>query len=139
MIQGIKIEVLNIEDEEVQFQIYLGNGISSTSIDFFGYTDTFEAFANELVEFPKTIEHIVLYELGEVGERWAYYIFLKVFCYENNGYSAIQIKIDNNRKQPHTSKSEFYITTVPASLNKLGKLIQDWDLKASKEIVWIAE
>jgi hypothetical protein len=110
--QEIKIAALDIEDEEVQFQIELTNGINSTSIDFYGYTDEFKTFANGLITFPKTIDDTVQYELGEIGGNWAYYILLKVFCYERNGHSAIHIKVDNNGKEPYTSKSEFYITTV---------------------------
>ncbi len=79
------------------------------------------------------------YELGEIGGRWAYYIFLEVFCYENNGYSAIHIIVDNNKNQPYTNKSEFYITTIPASLNRLGQLFWDWNPLLKNEIKWTAE
>lgn len=137
--QEIKITALSIENEEVQFQMELTNGISSTSIDFYGYTDEFKDFADGLIDFPKAINDIVKYELGEVGDRWAYYILLKAFCYESNGYSAIHVKVDNNRKQPYTDKSEFYLKTVPASLNKLGQLLKDWDVKMNKQILWTAE
>ena len=78
--QEIKIIALDIEDEEVQFQIALTNGINSTSIDFYGYTDEFKELANGLITFSKKIDDIVQYELGEVGRKWAYYILLKVFC-----------------------------------------------------------
>jgi hypothetical protein len=81
----------------------------------------------------------VKYELGESGERWAYYILLEVFCYKSDGHSAIHILIDDNGKRPYTNKSEFYITTVPASLNKLGHLLKDWNPMTEKEITWTAE
>ncbi len=98
MIQEIKISVLNVDegDDSNQFQIELTNGISSTSLDFFGYADNFKEFAIGLLSFPKTINDKVKYELGEVGERWAYYILLDIFCYENNGHSAIHIIVGNN-------------------------------------------
>jgi hypothetical protein len=137
--QGIKITALDVEEEETQFQLELTNGISSTSIDFYGYTDEFISFANGLLDFPKTINDVVEYELGEIGDKFAYYILLKVFCYESNGHSAIHVKIDNNRKQPYTNRSEFYITTVPASLNKFGVLLKNWNVKINKQILWIAE
>ncbi len=79
------------------------------------------------------------YELGEIGKRWAYYILLDVFCYENNGNSAIHVIINNNGERPYTNKNEFYITTVPASLNKFGQLLYDWNPLTEKEILWIAE
>jgi len=141
MTQEIKISVLDIDegDDTIQFQIELTNGISSVSLDFYGYADNFKEFATRLLSFPKSIKDNVKYELGEIDERWAYYIHLEVFCYENNGYSAIHVIVDNNRKRPFTNKSEFYIKTVPASLNKLGQLLYNWNPKIVKEILWIPE
>lgn len=141
MTQEIKISVLSIDegDDTIQFQIEASNGIISTSQDFYGYADNFKEFATGLLSFPKTITDNVKYELGESGERWAYYILLEVFCYENNGHSAIHIILDNNGKKPYTNKSEFYITTVPASLNKFGQILNDWNPMTEKEITWTAE
>lgn len=139
--QRIKISLLAIDegDDTIQFQIELTNGVNSTSIDFYGYADEFQNFANELCSFPKSIDTEIKYELGEQGQKWAYYILLRVFCYENNGHTAIQIKIDNNRIEPHKSNSEFYILTVPASINKLGQKLKNWNPKTEKEIEWTAE
>ena len=139
--QEIKIAVLSIDegDDTIQFQIEVTNGISSTSQEFYCYADNFKGFATGLLSFPKTITDSIKYELGESGERWAYYILLNVFCYDNNGHSAIHVILDNNGKRPYTNKSEFYITTVPASLNKLGQLLNDWNPITEKEITWTAE
>jgi hypothetical protein len=139
--QEIKISVLSIDegDHTIQFQIGVSNGISSTSQDFYGYADNFKEFASGLLLFPKTITDNVKYELGESGERWANYILLEVFCHEKNGHSAIHVVVDNNGKRPYTNKSEFYITTVPASINKLGQLLSDWNPAREKEIIWTAE
>tara|TARA_R110002124_G_scaffold286085_2_gene465873 strand:+ start:137 stop:565 length:429 start_codon:yes stop_codon:yes gene_type:complete len=139
--QKIKLSKLAIDegDDTIQFQFDFFNGINSTSIDFYGYDDQFQNFAKELCTFPKNIDSEVIYELGEQGEKWAYYILVRVFCYENNGHTAIQIKIDNNSKEPFKSFCEFYILTVPASINKLGQLIKNWNPKIDKEIEWIAE
>lgn len=137
--QSVKILALNFDDDEVQYKIQLDNGINSTSIDFYGYSDTFNDFATGLISFPKTVNDVVTYELGESGDKWAYYILLKVYCFEVNGHTAIQIKVDNNGKAPYINKSEFYITTVPASINELGKLLLNWNPKVEKEIEWIAE
>lgn len=139
--QEIKISVLSIDegDDTIQFQLQVSNGISSTSQEFYGYADNFKVFASGLLSFPKTITDNVKYELGESGERWAYYILLEVLCYENSGHSSIHIIVDNNGKKPYTNKSEFYITTIPASLNKFGQLLRDWSPITEKEITWTAE
>jgi len=135
MERKIKIRALNIENEEVHFQIELANAVNSTSIDFYGYIDEFRSFGAELCSFPQNINHKIQYELGEQGNKWAYYILLRVFCYETNGYSAI----NNNREEPYKNYSEFCIMTVPASINKLGQLLKGWKMENEKEIEWIAE
>lgn len=139
--QEIKISTLAIDegDNTIHYQLEVTNGINSTTQDFYGYADNFKEFANGLLSFPKAVTDKVKYELGEGGERWAYYILLDVFCYENNGHSAIHVVINNNGKPPNTNKSEFYIKTVPASLNKLGQLLLDWDPTTENEITWTAE
>ncbi len=139
--QALKIAVLAIDhgDDSIQFQVDVTNGISAASLDFYGYADHFKAFAAGLRSFPKTISDHVRYELGEVGERWAYYMLLDVFCYESNGHSAIHVITDNNGKSPYTNKSEFYITTVPASINKLGQLLDNWDPTTENQVTWTAE
>jgi hypothetical protein len=139
--QEIKISVLAIDegDDTIHYQLEVTNGINSTTQDFYGYEDSFKEFATGLLSFPKAITDKVKYELGESGERWAYYILLDVFCYEQNGRSAIHVVIYNNGKRPNTSKSEFYITTVPASLNKLGQLLLDWNPTTIKGITWTTE
>ena len=141
MTQEIKISVLTIDegDDTIQFQIEASNGINSTTQDFYGYADNFKEFATGLLSFPRTLTDNVKYELGESGEHWAYHILLDVFCHENNGHSAIHVIVDNNGKRPYANKSEFYITTVPASLNKLGQLLRDWNPITEKEIIWTAE
>ena len=135
----IKIEALTIDDDEVNFQINLTNGINSTSIDFYGYTDEFQNFADRLCDFPKSIDSEVKYELGEQGDKWAYFILLRVFCYETNGHSAIHVKIDNNKSEPFKSESEFYILTVPASINKFGEMLKNWNPRNKNVIEWTAE
>lgn len=139
--QEIKISVLAIDesDDTIQFQIEVTNGINSITQEFYGYANNFKDFSTGLLSFPKTINDIVKYELGESGEHWAYYILMEVLCYDNSGKSAIHVIVDNNEKRPYTNKSEFYMTTVPASLNKLGQLLWDWNPTTENEITWTAE
>lgn len=141
MKKEIKISALTIDegDESIHYQLEVTNGINSITQDFYGYSDSFQHFATGLISFPKTLSDKVKLEIGESGTRWAYYILLDVFCYENNGHSAIHIVIDNNGEPPHTNKSEFYIQTIPASLNKLGQLLLSWNPIIQKELSWAPE
>jgi hypothetical protein len=51
----------------------------------------------------------------------------------------MQIKVDNHAKAPYKNKAEFFVTVMPASLNKLGQMLYSWNPKTKKEIEWIAE
>jgi len=140
MDQSIRIKLIDLDKDDVsKFQIMLSNDISLTNFYFYAYTDTFKEFANDLISFPKRIDDSVIYQAGDDDPRWAYFMFLKVYCYEPNGNSAIYVKTDNHKKGVYSHKAEFTITTVPASINKLGNLLKDWDPEVQKELIWIAE
>ena len=138
--QEIKITILRKDDGDdlYFFLIQLTNGLNSNSFEFWGYDDCFKKFATELISFPQTIESVVKYENGEPDNERDYFL-MEVSCYEKNGHSSIYINVYNNGPKPYTNRSEFYIRTVPASLNKLGQLLNSWDFNIQKEMLWIAE
>lgn len=126
-------------DDSLEYLIELSNGSSVAAIRFYSYLDCFKDFASSLLYFPKNYKDVVTFQIGEDIPKWAYYIYLKVYCYEPNGNSAIHILIDNHSDAPYNARSEFSIRTKPASINELGKLLIDWDPKTQKEFIWVAE
>jgi hypothetical protein len=136
--QEIKITVVDIDDKLIQFSLKVTNGINSISNELYAYADEFKNFGNGLIAFPKSIEDVVKYEHGKIDKRVDCYILLRAFCYERNGHCAIHIKIENNGVEPYTSRGEFYIMTVPASLNELGQLLFNWNPETREEIIWTA-
>ena len=72
----IKIRVLSIDqgDDTIHFQGFFSNALCSTTLEFYGYSDEFQNFASKLTEFPKSTKDKVTYELGEKGDKWAYYL-----------------------------------------------------------------
>jgi len=139
MQQSIEFKALNVEDDEVQFEIIASNGTTTSSLDFYGYYDEFVEFGTKLKGFPSNIEDVVIYELGEDDPNWAYYMLLKTYCYQPNGHSAIDVLIDSHKTKPYQNKASFSITTLPASINKLGEVLSSWNPKNEKEVKWIAE
>lgn len=123
----IVFEALSIEDDEVKFRISISNIITVSSIDIYGYLDQFKSFGEQLKEFPKTIDDTVVYELGDSEGEWAYHLLFKVFCYNASGHTAILIKIDNKMETPDTNKVEFFIKTLPSSINRFGINLMSWD------------
>lgn len=65
--------------------------------------------------------------------------FISLFCYSSNGYSSIHVKIDNHGTQPNINKTEFFIKTLPASINKLGSILSTSNPKKTKSIEWNAD
>lgn len=137
MLKEIKISILDIDDDDIsKFKIEATNGVTSGSLEFWGYLDHFHGFAKGLITFPKTIDDMVVHANGEESPKWHFYFYLKAFCYERNGASAIHVKINNNRNAPDSNNAEFFITTDPASINKLGQLLLGWDPNEVGQIIW---
>ncbi len=82
---GISIKVIREPDEDqlFEYRIILSNGLASASLDFWGYSNSFKDFAKELIDFPKTNQDTVTYQLGNDSSdeqpNLAYYLLLKAF------------------------------------------------------------
>jgi len=134
----IIITALNIDkddDDFTKFRIYLNNGSASASFEFYNYVDCFNEFGNELESFPKSVNQTVIFQVGENSEKWAYYMKLKVYCYEPSGNSTIHIELDNHDSAPNLIKSEFHIKTIPSALNKFGQALKSWNPKENSQII----
>jgi hypothetical protein len=137
----ITLTVLEIDEIAglINYQLSLSNGTTSTAISFYHDIDFFKKFAQDLINFPKTIDDSVLMEIGKDNLKWAYWIRIRIYCYEPAGRTAIEIKINNNEEVPQTNKCEFFINTVPASINNFGQMLMNWNPEVSNKISWIAE
>lgn len=125
----IKIKVLDIDDGDdlIHYNIYMDNGICSTGLEFYGYDDLFKDFAEKLTEFPKKINDKVKFEVGKKGENYSSYLMLQVYCYKNNGQSSLKIDVWNNGDGPTKYESKFEMASEPASINRLGIELKNWN------------
>ena len=141
MEQYIKISVIYIDDDEsLQFQIEVCSASCKSILEFYDYADCFQEFAKGLTNFPKTIKDNVVFQVGEDGEEsnWAYFLKLKVYCYEANGHSAINVIMDNRGDEQTRHRSEYSLTTLPANLNTFGQRLLKWNPKTDKIFEWNA-
>jgi len=140
--QGIQIIRGSLGYDDITFEIKLNNERNSSSIYIYGQSDVFKKFANELLIFPKTLDSEIKFEYSEEGY---YSIFLRVFCYNENGHTALHVKVSSSadlgwqKKEIEHSSAEFYITTVPGSINQLGELLKKWNPLTEQEMIWIAD
>jgi hypothetical protein len=135
----IKITVLNIDEADndfTKYKISLCNGNASVALEFYEYLDCFKEFAEKLEFFPKNANDSITFQIGENSEQWAYFLRLKVYCYEPNGNSTIYVEVDNHGLDTDRIKSVFFIKTLPASLNKLGQKLNSWNPKLESEVMW---
>ena len=134
----IKIKVLNIDqgDDTIHFQGFFSNELCSTTLEFYGYADEFQDFASNMIEFPKSTTDKATYELGEKGDKWAYYLLIESYCIEPNGRSALKIEATNNGIGSAHHESKFEIESEPASLNRLGNRLKAWNPLEEKFFEW---
>lgn len=134
----IKIRVLDIDqgDDTIHFQVYFSNELCSTTLEFYGYSDEFQDFACNLTDFPKSTKDKATYELGEKGNKWAYYLLVEAYCIEPNGLSALRIEATRNGSGPAYHDSKFEIKSEPASLNRLGNRLKTWNPLEEKVFEW---
>lgn len=134
----INIKVLSIDqgDDTIHFQGFFSNGLCSTTLEFYGYSNEFQNFASNLTEFPKSTEDKATYVLGEKGDKWAYYLLIEAYFIEVNGRSSLKIEATNNGTGPSYHESKFEIESEPASLNRFGKRLKNWNPLEEKLFEW---
>ncbi|GEQ87417.1 hypothetical protein ULMS_29250 [Patiriisocius marinistellae] len=134
----IKIKVLDIDegDDLIHYHIFVDNGICSVGIEVYEYDDAFQKFAEELITFPKNVNDEVKFEIGEKDKKWAFYFMIKVYCYLRNGQSALKIDAWNNGDEETEYNASFTLKAEPASLNRLGNSLKNWNPKSYQEFEW---
>ena len=135
---AFKIKVLDLGDDDrlLHYQIHLSDGWQSTTLKFYSYDDAFTKFGSELVDFPKSIDSKLTFRVGEDDNMWAYYLLLEVYCHQPNGASLIRVKVKNFCEPPFCHSCEFYISSIPAALNRLGQGLKTWKPRETKVYKW---
>ncbi len=138
MTKQIRIQVLGIDKEEeyIKYETHFNNGYCAATLDFYGYSDEFKEFSLDLIDFPKSINDKVIYELGERGNKWKYYLLIQAYCFEPTGRSAIKVESTNNFIGIDSHDCKFEIESEVASINKLGIGLKNWNPMKQKQFVW---
>ena len=138
MDSAINLKVLALDDGDgfIHYEIRVSNGQTKTELDFYDSIDTFQKFGEKLSDFPQKITDQITFQVGEDDIEWAFFLNLKVYCYEPDGKSAVRVITDNHRDEPYLEKSEFSIRTLPASLNRLGQGLKNWNPRIDSEFNW---
>lgn len=133
---SIKITVVEIDSSDIQYVIKLSSDLCSTTLDFYSHANIFKAFGTSLTHFPKNVNDVVVFQLGEDDKRYSEYLNLKAFCYDDIGHSVLRVVADNNAKGAIGFRTEFSIFAEAASLNVLGEKLEKWNPELEKEFYW---
>ena len=131
----VKFTVKDFEDDELHLELFASNRKFQACQDFYFSKEDFEKFGQKLLAFSGDKKEIVL-EYGMDDPKWYCHIKIKLYSFKSSGQSAVEIMIDNHKEKPFFSRSEFSIECVPSDINRLGRMIIDWDNVTNSQIEW---
>lgn len=134
----IKIAASVDYDGDCTFDVTISKGTIETHIHFYGSTDAWKDFGEQLVIFPKRVEDSVVFDATTNG-FYMDSLLLKAYCYDAQGHTAISIITDNNYSDPDQCRLDFSVSAEAASTNHLGHLLLNWQVENESEIVWQAQ
>jgi hypothetical protein len=106
---SIQLAVLQDDNGELHYEIRATNGTSATYLDFYGGKADWQEFALRLCAFPSGVKDEVLFERGKDSPKWAYYMLLRVYCFDSAGHSAIEVHVASPGTPPYGHRDHFYI------------------------------
>jgi hypothetical protein len=114
------------------------NGSQAGMLEIYSSPEQINEIGKDLIDFPQSIGHVVLWELGSERpeDRFAHYLRFRAFALDSVGHTALHLRFCNNLALPDKAISEFCITTEAAALNRLGKLLCDFALLKHEYLFW---
>lgn len=142
---GIKITRFPYEEPyHLNLLIAASNGRMNGSLEYYCNADDLNELGSKLLGYLGNRDEVIVYELGseKPGDRFAFFLSLRVSPFYLAGHSVIRIRMNNNRPPPATEVCEFCLPADVADVNRLGGLfvafgelehrILDWSVKDGK-------
>lgn len=107
-------------------ELVVSHGAFAASQDSYISDEEFVQFGKGLQSFPQNLKHEVTFENGSPKPNYYCYIRLKAFVYDGVGHTALEVLMENHSQVPYASSSHFYILCEAATLNRLGKMLEEW-------------
>lgn len=141
MLQGsisISASVDEYDDDGMcTFFVTVQKGALEVRARFFGNVDSWKGFGQALLEFPKTPTDYVFFHSG-TDSVYDEKLFLKAYAYGSPTHTALSITIDHQTEPPNDFRIQFSISAEAASLNRLGRLLVNWEVNNTSKIYWQA-
>lgn len=135
----IKIAASVDYDEYCTFEVTISKGTIETHLHFYGHSDTWKNFGAQLMAFPQDAAHKVMFQEGNDDNYGPWFLSIKAYCYDHQGHTALHIIMDNQERLPQKCRVEFSVLAEAASINKLGLILFNWEIKQQHTIEWKAQ
>lgn len=90
----IEVEVVWKDDDLLEIKVVACNGRYRGTTQVYDTRDSLRKFAQQLIGFPKSIDQIIHYE---VGERTGYsFLGVKFYCIDRTGHTAVKVEMEEN-------------------------------------------
>lgn len=107
-------------------------------------TDSFRAvqdladIGNKLERFPERVGDECRYEYGlqDPSQHRYRYLLIRAYTTDAAGHCAIQVKMNNNWREPDEGVCEFSIQAEAAAINRLGSLLKRFSKWEHLELLW---
>jgi len=122
----------------VRLVVVASNERAQGKLEIYANASDLTTFAQQLCGFPKRQEDEALWELGseKPEERFAFYFRLRVKQIAPNGQCAVELRLNNNAMPPDREVVEFSIPALPADLDRLAKLFDEFGKLQHAVLVW---
>lgn len=120
------------------FDVTISKGRIETHTHLYLDSNLWQEFGRQLLTFPENTTAKVVFDATDNGMYWQS-LRLEAYCFDLLGHTALRISVDNNDPDPHRCRLEFSIPAEAASLNKLGRLLANWQPEHESEIIWEAQ
>ena len=115
------------EDGSLHIGIESSNSIYSSYEECYLWPETLREFGEQLMSFPKSKEQEVVFRYGEESDECFSFISIKIFVYNANGHSALEVRMNSNKTNELKRVSNYCIQCEVAALNQFGKKLIEWD------------
>lgn len=129
------------EPFHLQLEFSASNGLFSGTTDIYCNIEDLKEIGDRLQNFPVRVGDEVRYEHGSEDptlRRYRYFM-LRAYTTDSAGHCALQIKMNNNTREPHEGTCTFSIKAEAAAINRLGSLFLTLSRLEHLEFRWTRE
>ena len=125
------------EPHHLNLVVTASNGLQSAGLEIYANATELGTYANALRGVARRTTE-ALCELGSERseDNFAYYFRLRAHQLSGTGQCAVEIRFNNNRPPPDREVSEFSIQALPADLDRLAALFEQFGRLEHRKLIW---